>query len=123
MNDELPDNLTPLEEELLLSMRLAGELAPESAAEVEAAEASWDAIDEKDLPESLRNPIALAAKIVECDEASNIIDIAPNVMEQEVEQGLARAARFGSSIPESIELKMKQDRRRAREKFKKTTVN
>jgi hypothetical protein len=122
MNDEPIDELTALEKETVLAMRLRGELAPESAAEVESAEANWDAVSEDDLPESLRNVVALAAKIVEEDDRK-IIDIAPSVFELRVETELARAARFGRSISELVEQKMKEDKRRAREEFKEHSLN
>ena len=122
MNDEPIDELTPLEKETLRAMRVRGELAPESAAEVESAEANWDAVSEDDLPESLKNVVALAAKIVEEDDRK-IIDIAPSVFEQQVEAELARAARFGRSISELLEQRMKQDKRCAREKFKEHPLN
>jgi hypothetical protein len=120
MNEDLSDKLTSLEEDILLAMRLGGELAPESAAEVESAEQAWDAVSENELPESLKNPMALAAKIVDGD-INNVIDIAPSFVEREVEQELARAARFGSNIPEVIERRMKQDKRHAREEFQKSS--
>jgi len=120
MNKDFSDKLTPLEEDILLAMRLGGELAPESAAEVESAEQAWDTVSENDLPESLKNPVVLAAKIVD-GAANNVIDIAPSFVEQEVEQELARAARFGSNIPELIERRMKQDKQRAREEFQKSS--
>jgi hypothetical protein len=118
MNDRRTDQLTRLEEETLLAMRLGGELAPECAAEVDSAEGNWDPVSEEDLPESLRNPVALAAKIVESEDRK-IIDIAPSVFEQQVEAELARAARFGRSISKSVEQRMKEDKEHAREEFEK----
>ena|SRR5438309_3683953 len=121
MNKDQSDDLTRLEEEILLALRLAGELAPESAAEVQSAEESWDAVSQDDLPESLKNSVLLAAKIVN-GASNNIIDIAPSCGEQYVEQELARAARFGTQISETIEDRMKRDRQRAREEFSKSSL-
>jgi DNA-directed RNA polymerase specialized sigma24 family protein len=120
MNNEFeqPESLSRVEEELLRTLRLAGELAPEGADEVEAAEKAWDEVTEDELPESLQDAVALSASIV--SEASTVVETSfalPDA-ETQAETELARVARLGNEIPEDVERRMENDRSRAREHSK-----
>jgi hypothetical protein len=117
MNDP-HDPLKPLtrsEKELLRSLRLLGELAPETAAEVRSAEGVWDDVTEDELPDSLRDAVTLAGSIT--SETSTILEMSFEGSEPaaDAELQMARVARLGNDIPEEIERRMEQDRANARQ--------
>ena len=110
-----PEPLSPAEKELLRSLRLLGELAPEAANEVNSAEEVWDDLTEEELPESLRDAIALAGSIA--SEASKVVEmpIEDSNADAHLEVELARVARQGTKISEEVERRMAQDRAHAKE--------
>jgi len=115
MNDphDHPEPLSRSEKELLRSLRLLGELAPEAADEVQSAENAWDDVTEEELPDSLRDPITLAASIAGQTQTvvqASFEDAEPTTF---VELEMARVARLGNTISDEIERRMEQDRAQA----------
>jgi len=95
-----------LEREVLLAMRLAGWLAPETEAEVLDAEKELTT-KRITIPTSFNNPREL---LHGAGSARRIVHPQPYIPRAEEAENLARAAREGGTISPEVEERMKRDR-------------
>jgi len=102
--------INDLEEQLNAVMRTLGLQIPTTDVEVRQAEIEL-AASSAELPAALRDPSFLYRKL-DCDTASDSIEADFSANDQTV-SNLARAAREGGNISETVETAMRRDRQQS----------